>query len=245
MMGDARRTNVAHRDPPRVAIGSAAAVCELDWSPGAPGRHEDGLAPALFAGGLDPAGGFFQFSVPQLSSWFALNFAERASAYGCCTVFNESAMTEEPVGRDVYVFPVMQVLDMGWSLALFFCHSMLIQSMIGAGLGDPHELAASVLRERAPSPIPTEEYPVMAPYVYNANILGLSERGVDAVLDRLKRRLDELGVKYQYVLAATQSYECLGVEIDGASLAMRLKPLYLLASDDLECFALFFGRAAA
>lgn len=137
MIGDARRCNLAHRDPPRVALGSAAAVSEIDWSPGALGSDEDADAPQLYAGGLDLVDGFFQFSVPHLGSWFALNYAERAAVYGCSSVFNEATMVDDPIARDSYVYPVMQVLNMGWSWALFFCHSMLTQAMIGASLGDP------------------------------------------------------------------------------------------------------------
>lgn len=110
---------------------------------------------------------------------------------------------------------------MGWSWALFFCHSMLTQVMINSSVGDPRRLEASVVRERAPAPVPTEAR-CWRPTLTTPTCL--SESSVDAALGRLKAHLDELGVKYHEVHAATQTCECLGVEINGASLTVRPKP---------------------
>eukprot|EP00974_Lingulodinium_polyedra_P016972 1648087-Lingulodinium_polyedra.AAC.1 len=80
---------------------------------------------------------------------------------------------------------------MGWSWALYYCHSMLsdLQSCgIGEGGGD-----LAVIREKFACPAVGPTAPLAAPYVDNANLLGLDEGAVNRCLERVKAALTPRG----------------------------------------------------
>ena len=122
MVLDAREANSLHRRPPHTGLGSAGALALLDLS--AQALAADGRLPEelrLHGSGVDIMDGYYQFKVPQLGSYFGVDFPERADAFGCTKVYCEDSGLFMPVEPDRKVFFVFDGLSMGWSWALHFC----------------------------------------------------------------------------------------------------------------------------
>eukprot|EP00974_Lingulodinium_polyedra_P116098 11157873-Lingulodinium_polyedra.AAC.1 len=71
---------------------------------------------------------------------------------------------------------------MGWSWALYFCHTML-SALQSEGVGEAGSDLA-VIREKFVCPAVGPRAPLAAPYVDNANLLGLDAAVVNECFGR-------------------------------------------------------------
>lgn len=99
LIGDARRANLVHRECPKVFLGSAAAIAELDWGAESFGLGVGAAPSPLFSAGRDLIDGFFQSSVCELGSWFALNHPAAAETYGCRSRYDEERQVDVPIAE--------------------------------------------------------------------------------------------------------------------------------------------------
>ena len=82
---DAREASRLHHAPPHVALGSAAALAEQDWSDARLAAAASGhlASPArIFGGSLDLTDSFYQFKHEPLGEDFGIDFPEPAAIYG-------------------------------------------------------------------------------------------------------------------------------------------------------------------
>ena len=81
---------------------------------------------------------FYQFQLKEMGSWFGIDFPKVASEWAehgfeVDTVYNEERGIQERVRPDEVLYPVIQVMPMGWTWALFFAN----------------ETVASIVREKS------------------------------------------------------------------------------------------------
>ena len=110
---------------------------------------------------------------------------------------------------------------MGWSWALFFCHSALQEAgkraLVSCGL-PPVTLA-----DWEPSPKFTRSSAVVAPYVDNGNVIAGSPEVAEKVLGALVRELEDLGFKCHERVDPTPHFEMVGRVLDGERRCLRPK----------------------
>jgi len=125
---DARRTNWCHRRAPYAPLSSAGACAVIDLS------HLVGDADAQPCGaGADLQDGFYQFGWAEMAEWFAFKHVVRAGDFGVTWLPADSDFSAGPVDEDTLLWPCFAALVMGWSWALFLCHSSLTSAMLRAG----------------------------------------------------------------------------------------------------------------
>ena len=133
---DARSTNLKCKPPPRVALGTVAALAEVDLSPEelsvvcAEELGEEVLE-SLFAGTggvaelpifgscLDVQDGFHQFDLLSMCSFFCLDDGDSASAFGVRQAWDGDRQCWVAVQPGDRVVPCIRTLSMGFSWALF------------------------------------------------------------------------------------------------------------------------------
>ena len=126
MIADARQAGTPHHRPPHTALGSARALSHLDLSAAAAEcpSGTGGTALDLEAAEADVDDAFYNWIVPELGSWFGLEYGFSGAtliARGFHTVWSDTAGCGVAVGPDTIYWPVFHRLCMGWSWSLFFC----------------------------------------------------------------------------------------------------------------------------
>ncbi len=198
----------------------AAVQVSADWRHRAAAPAEAGSA---WAASVDLKDGFHQFLLPHLAEWFVFDLADvRAAELGVTLVYDGELGTFVDVGADDFVWPAYGGMAMGWSWALWVCHETLASVMADMAL--PRDV--SVL-DKQPAPSLVPGITAAAPYVDNANVLGLDRDLVQSRLQRVTDRLDELGLVWHERQDASVEVEILGVIIDGRSGTIRPKPARL------------------
>lgn len=179
---DTRPTNAAHARPPLSRLSTVSALASIDISDGANmGAHQRILPPLVkpCLSSVDMWNGFDQFRISELGSHFAMNYPEQAGYYRVDRVYNELTGEFDFVSPETPVFPVFEGMAMGWSWALYFCHSTV---SLAAMISSP--LAAA---DRRPGPTPTASSAVRCPYVDNANLIGVNKESVQRAVDEAER----------------------------------------------------------
>ena len=97
MVLDCRPANIQHQSPPHSHLATTGSMSNIamsdEWcvhsSPGSDPRQFD-----PHAGSVDLADGYYQFLVPEVSSWFGLGISERAGNLGIETVWDDELQRE-------------------------------------------------------------------------------------------------------------------------------------------------------
>jgi hypothetical protein len=120
MVVDARATNRTHHAPPHAALGTPAAIAELDMAPDTLVENgfsaSDAASAEAWGAGVDLCDSFYQLEDDELADDFGFDFPDSAGTYGTDVVWEKGEYVA--VGSDETVFPVFRGLPMGWSWAL-------------------------------------------------------------------------------------------------------------------------------
>jgi len=177
---DARIANHLHRRPPYAPLATPSAFENVDLADSS--LIGDPLSCHPTGCGVDFQDGFYQFVFDQVAPWFASDLARSAAFFGASEVYDAALDQYVAVSGDTVVVPCFRGLPMGWSWALFFCHSALTSAMVAATLRFNTSLTreaatAQLVRDRCPPPRLGVRLPLLAPYVDNGNAIsgGASE----------------------------------------------------------------------
>lgn len=124
---DARQACFLHRHPPKVYLGSARAMAEVDMSEealGSCGGTGGVVDSSVFAAGADVDDSFYNFCVPELASWFGLDETFSGAELlemGFSRVWDDDAGGEVKVLPHIVYTAVFEGLSMGWSWSLYIC----------------------------------------------------------------------------------------------------------------------------
>ena len=149
---DARATNPCHRRAPYAPLASAGATALIDLS-----HLPTGAAPCGV--GADLQDGFYQFEWPHMASRFAFNCRVSAEEFNISEILDEASGQYVPVDSPAErLWPAFEGLVMGWSWALYLCHSSFTAAMIEAamafmGTADRDEVVTHLVRDRCPGPV--------------------------------------------------------------------------------------------
>ena len=226
---DARPVNQLHRPAPKSRLATPGALANLnlsdEWAAisaralratqGQVG-FESGDAVGDFdvhTASVDLQDGYYQFEVAELSSWFSLGVTYTAMEAGVQEVWSDENRTMEPVDGSEHLWACFAGLPMGWSWALYFCHSAC-QSACERALARCG-LPAVSLGDWTPAPFLATHSAVVAPYVDNANVVAGSKSVATKVLDAVKLELELLGLAVHDEMVPTQDMEMVGRRFDG------------------------------
>ena len=121
------------------------------------------------------------------------------------------AMSQGGSAQEGLVFPMVQVVPMGWSWAMWLAqraHQNI--SLIASGLPVDH-----VVVEGRPVPDLTDGNPVIIPYADNLNVAGTNACKVQLVKDAVVEALRGYGFRVHEELDASSTAQSLGFLIDG------------------------------
>lgn len=218
---DARATNSLHRRPPFAPLATASAIGSVEIDP-------DMLPPdAVPCGcGIDLRDGFYQLSLTELAHYFAIDHRVRAGDFNLKTVYDPGLRAEVSVSPLDVLFPCFQGLAMGWSWALYFCHSLLTSAMLDAavrfgGLADREEASRQLVRDRAVPPVFGPRRPLLAPYVDNGNAIAWNAQESVEFHGILVGILEDLGFELKDLISGDAVFDMVGVVWDGHSRRWR------------------------
>ena len=197
---DARGANECHRTPPTTRMGSPRCMSDLDLSdPRLKASGFGDLEPWAPHGSEGDVGDcFYNYTVPELASWFGFSDAfSTAELTGLGVrpdaIWDDLLQSETPLLEGETVFPVITSVFMGWSWALYFANEAVAFQAANTG-GDG---GRDAMRERQPTPTVRPGVCVTGTYVDNVQIIG-GTRGDTA------RRMD----------AVTESFTSAGIPFD-------------------------------
>ena len=172
---DARGACASHRAPPTTRLGSTRCMADLDLSDPrlrAAGFGElGGVAPFGLEGDVGDC--FYNYSIPELASWFGLNDRTKVSdliadGFDLNEIYDEDIGGMTPLDPQEYVYPVMEAVCMGWSWALFFANEAVAYRVSQTAGTD----IASEMRERKPTPCLMPGRCATGTYVDNVQVVG-------------------------------------------------------------------------
>ena len=172
---DARQACAAHRPPPLTRLGSVRCMAELDLSD--PRLRSSGFGelapPAPFGQEGDVGDCFYNFSIPELGSWFGLDDPMDTSELQQAGllpsfIWDDSVEGLTPVREGEVLYPVVEALCMGWSWALFFANEAVAWRVSRTGPGD----GSDALRERQPVPDIRPGHTISGTYVDSVQVIG-------------------------------------------------------------------------
>ena len=164
MVLDCRPVNQLHRPPPKSRLATPGALATLnlaeEWSQLS---SQTGVAPTMSVAGasIDLQDGYYQFECENLSSWFCLGETYSVDALGLQQIFDEPSRSYSAAVPGERVWACFRGLPMGWSWALFFCHSALEEA--GRRALVACRLPPITLADWEPSPPFTHGSAVVAP----------------------------------------------------------------------------------
>jgi hypothetical protein len=217
--------------PPRTLLSASGALGNLNFSDSwleyvrsqlALGEHVcDWQSFDAHGAGVDLQDGFYQYLVPEMSSWFCLGERYLASEAGVSQVFDDELGHEVAVRGDEVLYACFAGLPMGWSWALFFCQEAVancgIRAQARLGHGD------LPLLDGYPSPQLSARGAVTAPYVDNGNVIGGSRESTQELLDAFKE-LGSVGFQLHEEVEPCCEFEVLGRVLDFQRGQLRPKP---------------------
>ena len=142
--------------------------------------------------------------------------AHRCRARSRARFDDETQQWKEVDGGD-FVWAAYCGMPMGWPWALWICHETLVIMESTAAPGE-----GAVLDRRAPPDLSGGKA-AAAPYVDNANIVGLDAERVHERLENTTDKLEDMGLKWHERCDAARLMEILGVEMRGGDGKVRHK----------------------
>ena len=115
------------------------------------------------------------------------------------------------VNREGQAFPMLRVVPMGWSWAMWIAQRVhQFQCLVASGLPP-----SRIMTDRRPVPSLETDEPFVLPYADNLNVGGTNQSKVQAVKDKVVKHLRDIGFKVHEELDATTMANSLGYQIDG------------------------------
>ncbi|CAK0836811.1 unnamed protein product, partial [Prorocentrum cordatum] len=159
---------------------------------------------------LDLYQGFYQCRAKRIGRWLGVEFGFTAREWGVSTCYDEDAEKDFPVDGDTVLYFVMGVLCMGFSRALYICHSIMEDAALAAAgprahaPGRPLLPLGGLLREGAPALLVAPGHPVFSVHVDNGAVIGFD-------------RADEMGFVVHDVERAQTDLTVVGLRFLGGS----------------------------
>lgn len=175
MVLDCRGTNRLHQPPPVTRLGSARCYADLQIEPTSSDERE---GPWGMEADVCDADAFYNFSIPELTHYFAFNHPLLAAEWSqlgieCGSVFCPEVRGWVPVDADEFIYPCVEAVPMGWSWALFLCNEAIMSIARSCS-----PWAEGCFRERKPTPQFADHRTLLGVYVDNMTILGNSREDV-------------------------------------------------------------------
>ena len=123
---DGREASAMCHRPPKICLGSAAAIGEFDLSTESL-RASFGDAAGdvqVHGASADLKQGFYQLNWEAGASLFGFDFPMPLSAFDTDQVYDESLGHYVAMSADTLVFACFKGLPMGWSWSMHFCNSI-------------------------------------------------------------------------------------------------------------------------
>ena len=226
MVVDCRISNIHHRSPPVTRLGSGSGFIDFDLSPEMLGRKFGGDASQVGWGSeMDVSDCFYQFSMPEMSKWFGIDdprpFKEwQLHGVNFNTVFDEDLNQEVHINSDTVLYPVIGVMPMGWSWALWFANETVAAIANGSTINPPAEI-----REKMRVPQLWETETVTSTYVDNVAVFGAKQSDVALRIQQLSEAFakHDIPVVWTYP-EPTRCIETVGVILDFEKKVVRNKP---------------------
>ncbi|CAK9105668.1 unnamed protein product [Durusdinium trenchii] len=116
------------------------------------------------------------------------------------------------LNTDDWVHPMLRVVPMGWSWAMWLSQRVhQHQSQLGAGVS-----CDRVLVDGKPAPSLSNGEVLLLPYADNLNVCGINAEAVQRAKDRAVARLRQVGLTVHEEMDANNTSQSLGYMIDGA-----------------------------
>lgn len=225
MVVDCRISNVHHRSPPVTRLGSGSGFIDFDLSPEMLGRHCGEQCNDIGWGSeMDVSDCFYQFSMPE----FGIDDPRQCrewlkSGVRLESVFDEDLNQDVPVGPDTILYPVIGVMPMGWSWALWFANETVAAIANGSSLQPPAEI-----REKMRVPQLWETPTVTSTYVDNVAVFGAKRSDVETRIQQLSDAFSKHDIPVVWTYPEpTRCVETVGVILDFERKVVRNKPLRL------------------
>ena len=194
---DCRGVNKRFRPPPALALAAGSSWSQVSIPKGS----------KMFVAQSDIKDYFYSLELPHaLQPLFCLPPLPSS-------VVQEWSSTLQglPSSPSGWVWPMLQVLPMGWSWAMYFAqrvHQHLCLEATGLSM-------SQVLVEGRPAPDMSKEGVVLIPYADNLNVAGLNQNEVQHVKDTVVKHLRDKGFRVHEETEASTTAVSLGFLIDG------------------------------
>ena len=213
MIVDCRRANACHRAPPSTRLSSAFALGDLDLSDRT--LHSSGfgsLCPIKITGSAaDVNDCFYQFCLPEASSWFGVRRLVDAYSWGARRIYDDDLREFRRVVPGEMLYPVFEAVPMGWAFALHFCHEAVARIASDAVSAS----CCGLLRERSVAPSLSPGSAALGVYVDNVFSIGAGAGDSEAVLNLFAAACDREDVAIHTEAVGEESLELLGLRLDG------------------------------
>ena len=157
----------------------------------------------------------------------ALEGVLRAGEVGVTSVMDNNGDLVD-VGPEEALFACLSTLPMGWSWALFFCHSILTKAMVVAAQRTfnlmAEEASAQAVVDRRPSPVLGVGRPLLAPYVDNANPITWDYGDAEMYTNTLSQVFAGLGLAFGVEARGTPTWDTIGLHLDALRILLLNKP---------------------
>lgn len=210
---DGREASMLHQRPPHVALGSASALAQIDLSDDVLGADLGSMRPDITGASADLRQGFYQLRWPQVASYFGFDYPLPIEQYGGTCIFDESLGRYVDAPPGTVVFPVFEVLAMGWSWSLYLCN-MMTQDCLIVGAARALQCRVDeigVAAENRPAPRLRAGRCIVASYVDNGNTISPDRRTTSAALSGFLDELRRRNLVYHEVVATRHSLVICGV----------------------------------
>ena len=136
------------------------------------------------------------------------------------SVYDDDMQQWVDVETDTWLWPCFQGLPMGWSWALFLCHSALTDGMLMALMSfnpslDRAAAADQLVRDRCPAPKLSARRPLLAPYVDNGSAIGYDEKETLAYHKLMVEELQKPAFVLKDIVEACPILDMTGLEFNG------------------------------
>ena len=217
MVLDCRGTNKLHQPPPVTRLGSARCYADLDLS-----AEAEGAGWGIEA---DVNDAFYNFSIPELTHYFAFNQPLEAGTWAKLGVSAEYVYDPEKrcavkVDPTTVLFPCVQAVPMGWSWALFLCNEAVLN--ICRSLSPWTD---GVFRERKQTPQLGDFRTSLGVYVDNITIVGRNKEDVSCRASAIQQAFDKAGIPLTWSQQEpVRALESVGCVLDFEKRLLHNKP---------------------
>ena len=217
MVLDCRGTNRLHQSPPVTRLGSARCYGDLDLENLGPGEGWGIEA--------DVNDAFYNFAIPELTHYFALNHPLTRAQWESCgvdaaSVFDPNTRGFSKVDPDCFLYPCIEAVPMGWSWALFLCNEAVLT--ISRSFSPWND---GVFREKKSTPQLCDYSTCLGVYVDNITIVGRSKEHVAQRAQALEAAFKQADIPITWTQSEpVQSLESVGCVLDFSKKRLCNKP---------------------